>query len=130
MKLTQHDRILDYIKTFGSITTLDAFRDLGITKLTTKISEMRAAGIDITGTPEIAENRYGEKCHFNRYTLKDDNLEMNTEKIKNKVKLGLPLNKRERAYYLLFIATLEEAKELLKAENSGDKNEAQLLHRD
>ena len=69
---TQHDRVLQYMKDFGSITTLDAFRDLGITKLTTRISEMRRMGMAIIGTPETVENRYGDKCHINRYTLKEE----------------------------------------------------------
>ena len=71
-KTTQHDRVLQYMKDFGSITTLDAFRDLGITKLTTRISEMRRMGMAIIGTPETVENRYGDKCHINRYTLKEE----------------------------------------------------------
>lgn len=113
-KMTQHDRILLYIKDFKSITTLDAFRDLGITKLTTRISEMRSAGIDIDGTPETVENRYGDKCHINRYTLKEENITVNKERISAKVKLGLPLTKRERAFYILFIAKDEsEYKHLL-----------------
>lgn len=36
------------------------------------------------------------------------------EKIKAKVKLGLPLTEKERAVYLLFIATDEEIKGDLK----------------
>ena len=71
-KTNQHDRILQYMRDFGSITTLDAFRDLGITKLTTRISEMRRDGVTIIGTPESVENRYGDKCHIHRYTLKED----------------------------------------------------------
>lgn len=69
IKETQHDRILRYMKDFGSITTLSAFTDLGITKLTTRISEMRRLGFTIEGTPETVENRYGDKCHINRYRL-------------------------------------------------------------
>lgn len=70
-KVNQHDRILQYMRDFDSITTLDAFRDLGITKLTTRISEMRRMGINIIGTPETVENRYGDKCHINRYRLEE-----------------------------------------------------------
>ena len=29
--MTQKERIINYIKEFGSITSLDAYRDLGIT---------------------------------------------------------------------------------------------------
>ena len=71
-EVNQHDRVLQDMKECGSITSLDAYRDLGITKLTTRISEMRKMGIGIIGTPEIVENRYGDKCHIHRYTLKED----------------------------------------------------------
>lgn len=41
---------------------------------------------------------------------------MNKQKIKNKLLLGLKLNERERAYYLLFVATEQEMKEFLAKE--------------
>lgn len=34
--------------------------------------------------------------------------------IKAKIALKQPLNQKERAYYLIYIATLEEAKEYIK----------------
>ena len=71
-KPTQRDRILQYITDFGSISTMEAFMDLGITKLTTRISEMRKDGIVISGKPETAKNRYGEKCRFYRYSFPND----------------------------------------------------------
>lgn len=67
--MTQAQRIKDYIRQFGSITPLDAFRDLGITKLATRISEMRAAGIDVSSEWMEVENRFGEKVKFKRYYL-------------------------------------------------------------
>lgn len=70
-KMTQYDKIIKYMHDFGSITTLDAFRDLGITKLTTRISEMRASGMEIIGKPETVKNRDGDECHIHRYTLKE-----------------------------------------------------------
>ena len=68
-KETQHTRILRYMKEFGSITTLEAFTDLGITKLTTRISEMRRQGIRILGKRIEVKNRFEETCYVNRYTL-------------------------------------------------------------
>lgn len=46
---------------------------------------------------------------------------MNKEKIKAKVLLNIPLTQKEKAIYLLFIATIEQAKEYLKREvkNNG-----------
>ncbi len=68
-KETQHSRIIEYMKKYGSITTLEAFTDLGITKLTTRISEMRKLGIRILGKRIEVKNRFDETCHVNRYTL-------------------------------------------------------------
>ena len=37
--MSQYEMILDYIDRFGSISPMEAFMDLGITKLSTRISE-------------------------------------------------------------------------------------------
>lgn len=68
---TQKDRILDYLHRFGSITPMDAFHDLGITKLATRISEMRDDGIDFKISIERSKNRFGEATHYARYSLKE-----------------------------------------------------------
>ena len=67
MKMNQHERILDYIDRFGSITPMEAFMDLGITKLSTRIGEICRAGHRIERKVEFAENRYGQKVHYMRY---------------------------------------------------------------
>lgn len=69
--MTQHERILKYVKDFGSISPIEAFTELGITKLATRISEMRRMGIEFKKTVNYAENRYGERVHYMRYSLKD-----------------------------------------------------------
>ena len=43
--MTQGERIINYINTFGSISPMEAFMDLGITKLATRVSEMTAEGV-------------------------------------------------------------------------------------
>lgn len=70
---TQCDRIIIYIKDFGSITTLEAFTELGIVRLGARISELRAKGLPIDDKPEIVKNRYGESCHIKRYFLREVN---------------------------------------------------------
>lgn len=67
--MTQHDQIRDYMKQFGSITTRDAFHDLEITKLSTRISEMRANGEVIYGETIKYKNRFGKTKHYMRYWL-------------------------------------------------------------
>lgn len=70
-KPTQNDRILDYIKEFGSITQLEALRDLGVMRLASRISDLRRGGVKIVSVVETVENRYGEKCHIKRYSLEE-----------------------------------------------------------
>lgn len=69
--MTQHDMILDYIERFGSISPMEAFSDLGITKLATRVSEMKRDGIEFEQEIVNSKNRYGEKVHFMKYRLKD-----------------------------------------------------------
>lgn len=68
--MTQCERIVDYIERKGSISPLEAFRDLGITKLATRISEMRRfEGIKFQQEYEEAPNRYGKTARYMRYYL-------------------------------------------------------------
>ena len=66
--MTQAERILDYMDRFGSITPFEAFADLGITKLATRISEMRRAGVQIVKVRETSKNRFGESVSYMRYS--------------------------------------------------------------
>ena len=66
--MTQIERIDKYINDFGSITILDAVRDLGICNFTARTSEMRQAGYPLKGEWEESKNRYGEKCRYMRYS--------------------------------------------------------------
>ena len=46
-KATQTQRVLDYIRQFGSITAIDAVRDLGVMRLAARISDLKKEGYDI-----------------------------------------------------------------------------------
>ena len=71
---TQAERILDYIDEFGSITQLEALRDLGIMRLASRISDLKRNGYPIKSEIETVKNRFGENSHIKRYSLlgKDD----------------------------------------------------------
>ena len=60
------------MKDFGSISTMEAFKDLGITKLATRISEMKADGMEFDQRTEKIRNRYGERVYYMRYWLKGE----------------------------------------------------------
>lgn len=69
MKVTQQQLILNYIEDFGSITPIEAFTDLGITKLATRISEMRKAGMNFNISTVKSKNRYGKTVRFAKYSF-------------------------------------------------------------
>ena len=65
---TMQQRILDYMNDFGSITTLEAFKDLGCTRLSEYIRRIRLE-YNVEDTWETSTNRYGDKVQFKRYYL-------------------------------------------------------------
>lgn len=65
--MTQGERILEYIDTKGSITPFEAFTELGITKLATRISELRRGGEKIEKRYVTGTNRFGEKIQYMEY---------------------------------------------------------------
>ena len=74
--MTNKERILKYIEDFGSISSLEAFNDLGNTRLSASIWLLRHEDeIEIDSITETKINRYGEKTHFSRYYLKGSEFE-------------------------------------------------------
>lgn len=65
--MTQHQLILAHIDTYGSISPMEAFIKYGITKLATRISELRRQGHMIIKVREEGKNRFGQKIHYMRY---------------------------------------------------------------
>ena len=68
---TQCERIMKYFEDFWSITTLDAFLDLGVCRLASRICELRKQGYEIKDKQECVLNRYGEKCYIKRYYIEE-----------------------------------------------------------
>ena len=62
------ERILNYIRDFGSITTFEAFTELGCTRLSEYIRQLRL-NYDIKDIWITSTNRYGEKIQFKKYWL-------------------------------------------------------------
>lgn len=67
--MTQTDRVLDYLRQFGSITALEALRDLGIMHLSSRITELRRIGYPVERDMIEVKNRFGEKTRVARYKV-------------------------------------------------------------
>lgn len=66
---TQAQRVLGYMENCGSITQLEAWKEIGVMRLASRISELRKNGCKITSKMIKVNNRYGETCSVKRYTL-------------------------------------------------------------
>jgi hypothetical protein len=66
---TQNQRILDYLDRYGSITQLDAWKDIGVMRLASRVSDLRRRGYPIASEMVEVKNRYGEKCRIKRYSM-------------------------------------------------------------
>lgn len=71
-RLTQYDRILAYLKEHGSITSLQAIRLFGATRLSAVIFNLRKDGYIIVDEFITRKNRYGDKVSFAKYILKGE----------------------------------------------------------
>lgn len=69
--MTQGERIVKYMQDYGTITPMEAFADLGITKLATRIGELRRDGVKISKTPVERTNRYGDRVRYMQYSLSE-----------------------------------------------------------
>ena len=71
MKLNQKQKVLRHLKTYGSITPLEAFNDYAIMRLTSRICELKNEGYIIKSELVSSLNRFDEKVSFSKYTLND-----------------------------------------------------------
>ena len=71
-KMTQREMVLKYIVDFGYITSWDAYKDLGVTQLATRIFELKEEGYQFDKSVVTGKNRYGKNISWCKYTLKED----------------------------------------------------------
>lgn len=70
--MNQEQKIINYVERFGSITTLDAFRDLAITRLSARIFNIKKLGYKVSSEREKSKNRFGEEVNYNRYFIEKE----------------------------------------------------------
>lgn len=70
--MTQNERVLMYMQDFESITALEAMEHLGVMRLASRISDLKAQGVHIKKEMVKGKNRYGEPTAFARYSLMEE----------------------------------------------------------
>lgn len=69
MKVSQCERIIEYMQKHGSITQLEAYLDIGCWRLASRISDLKNRGYAIKREMITVKNRYGEKVPVARYSF-------------------------------------------------------------
>ena len=69
MKQTHTSRLLDYLKTHKKITSLEAIRDLGNTRLADSVFRLKKEGHFFSTKNIQVPNRYGSTTKVAEYTL-------------------------------------------------------------
>lgn len=65
------NRVINYMRDFGSITSFEAFTELGCTRLSEYIRQARLT-LNIKDKWEKTINRYGEKVEYKRYWIEEE----------------------------------------------------------
>lgn len=69
--MTQNEEVLEYLKTHKTITQLEAFRELGIMRLASRISDLRKSGEPIVRRIVEVRARNGRKAYVAEYSLRE-----------------------------------------------------------
>lgn len=73
---TQCQMVIDHMNKKGSITSIEAMKKYGITRLGSVIHILRRKeDYNILSKNETSKNRYGRKVTYSRYFLKENNNE-------------------------------------------------------
>ena len=67
--MNQTTAIKEHLESGKRITSMEAFKLYGCTRLSAKIFNLRQSGMVIDSIPMVGENRYGDTCRFVAYRL-------------------------------------------------------------
>ena len=71
-KTRQIDRLLAYLRQFGSITKAQGHVDLAIENVAGRILDLKKIGIPLRLDWEEGQNRFGETTHYRRWVLVEE----------------------------------------------------------
>jgi hypothetical protein len=69
---SQTEDVLRFMREEGSITSMDAIKEFGATRLSAIIFNLRDRGYDIETRMEVSKNRYGHIVEYARYVLHEE----------------------------------------------------------
>jgi hypothetical protein len=78
---SQSDAILWHLKKYGSITSYEAIREYGATRLSAIIFNHRKEGYDISSMPLTKKTRFGRNTTIAKYIYKTPPVEFKQEQL-------------------------------------------------
>ena len=69
MKVSQCDKIIEYMKKYGSITQAEAYIDIGCFRLASRICDLKRKGYQIKCEMIKVKNRDDEEVQIAKYSL-------------------------------------------------------------
>lgn len=70
--MTQNDKVLEYMEKHGSITAWDAVYNLGVFRLSARISDLKHDGYRIKSETVRKKDGRGEYKNYAKYSLEKD----------------------------------------------------------
>ncbi len=67
--MTQNEQVLQHMQDVGPITTLVAVREYGITRLSARIYDLKAAGFEVETRWREVRDRHGQRKHVVEYAV-------------------------------------------------------------
>lgn len=68
-RMTQKDKVLAYMRTYGAITPVDAMREFSCMRLGARIADLKADGHHIKTEMVGSKNKFGEPIHYASYSI-------------------------------------------------------------
>jgi len=67
----QTEQILEHLKKYEKITSIEAIQEYGITRLSAKIHNLRKRGFEILSLPTVGMNRWNKRVVYATYKLSE-----------------------------------------------------------
>lgn len=73
MRISQNDKVFQFMRINGSISSMQAFQYLGVTRLSARIADLRERGIKIISKTVYTRSKDDTPIHYSVYSLVDNN---------------------------------------------------------
>ena len=68
--VAQTERLRKHLESGNSINPLQAWKELGIYRLSARVFDLRNSGLEVAGEFTEVENQFGEKCRVKTYSMR------------------------------------------------------------